>query len=128
MSLVTRVRNTRRSSRSTGDASDGQATENRLAVPPRRRPRADPGGGSPVSSKDDDANARSRAKTLGVAGVGPRPSATDRLARAENRPPPTTGTRQPGVPPPLIQEPPQPSCDAPVRGLRATRDSIFNRP
>src|SRR6218665_4035114 len=105
----TRVRNTPRSRRSTGDATDGQATENRLAVPPRRRLRVDPERVSPVSSKDDEATDPSRAKPLGVAGVGPRPSATDRLARAENRPPPTTGTRQPGVPPPLIQEPPQPS-------------------
>src|SRR6218665_3869295 len=103
MSLVTRVRNTRRSSRSTGDASDGQATENRLAVPPRRRLGVDRERVGPVSSEDDEANARSRAKTLGAAGVGPRPSATDRLARAEKRPPPTTRPRQPGTPPPPLQ-------------------------
>src|SRR6218665_2586734 len=108
MSLVTRVRNTRRSSRSTGDASDGQATENRLAVPPRRRLRVDPERVSPVSSEDEEANARGRAKPLGVGGVGPRQSATDRLARAESRPPPTTGTRQPGVPPLRVETRRQP--------------------
>src|SRR6218665_1508184 len=112
MSLVTRVRNTPRSRRSTGDATDGQATENRLAVPPRRRLRVDPERVSPVSSWDDEANDRSRAKTLNVAGVGPRPSATDRLARAENRPPPTTGPRQPGGPPPPTATRPPPSRGA----------------
>src|SRR6218665_2851321 len=107
MSLVTRVRNTRRSSRSTGDASDGQATENRLAVPPRRRLRVDPERVSPVSSYDDEANNHTPPHAPRARGARPPPP------RGARRPRPAPARRPPPPPPALLpsrsRPPPSPS-------------------